>query len=72
MGSALSRLAVLVLLAVSISVAACTIERGDVRTPGGQPPEADTTRVRLTMEAIAAAFLHQVSDCCIDPLASAT
>jgi ketosteroid isomerase-like protein len=56
MGSALSRLGLLVLLTVSISVVACTIERGDVRTPGGEPPEADTTRVRLTMEAIAAAF----------------
>jgi ketosteroid isomerase-like protein len=56
MGSALSRLGILVLLAVAAPIVACTIERGDVRTPGGQPPEADTTRVRLTMEAIAAAF----------------
>jgi ketosteroid isomerase-like protein len=56
MGSSLIRLGLLVLLAASIFVGACTIERGDVRTPGGQPPEADTTRVRLTMEAIAAAF----------------
>lgn len=56
MGSALSRLGLLVPLAVSITVVACTIERGDVRTPSGQPPEADTTRVRLTMEAIAVAL----------------
>jgi ketosteroid isomerase-like protein len=56
MVSALSRLGLIVLLAATVTAVACTIERGDVRTPSGQPPEADTTLVRLTMEAIAAAF----------------
>lgn len=36
--------------------AACTVERADVRTLGGESPEADTTRIRQTVEAIAAAF----------------
>ena len=43
-------------LLVAALAAACTIERGDVRTPSGEPPEADTTRVRIVMEAIALAF----------------
>lgn len=34
----------------------CTIERADVRTPSGEPPEADTTQVRKVMEAIARGF----------------
>lgn len=34
----------------------CTIERGDVRTPSGRPPEADSTRVRLVAEAVARAY----------------
>lgn len=34
-------------------IASCTIERADVRTPSGEPPEADTTRVRKTIEALA-------------------
>lgn len=57
MGRALicCRILVLATLAASI-MAACTIERGDVRTPSGQPPEADTTAVRLAMEAVALAY----------------
>jgi ketosteroid isomerase-like protein len=43
-------------LAAAAIVAACTIERGDVRTPSGQPPEADTVRVRKAIEAMAVAF----------------
>lgn len=43
-------------LAMLVAAAACTIERGDVRTPGGQPPEADSVAVRLTMEAVARAY----------------
>lgn len=49
------RAAVLAMLAAAAS-AACTIERGDVRTPGGQPPEADSTAVRLAVEAVALAY----------------
>lgn len=44
-------------LAAAILVAvACTVERADVRTPSGEPPEADTTAVRRVMETIALAF----------------
>lgn len=38
------------------AAAACTIERGDVRTPSGQPPEADSVAVRLVLEAVALAY----------------
>jgi hypothetical protein len=34
------------LVAVILVAAACTVERADVRTPSGEPPEADTTQVR--------------------------
>ena len=44
------------LIAAAVAAAACTIERGDVRTPSGEPPEADTVRVRKAIEAIALAF----------------
>lgn len=44
------------LLSVALTAAACTVERGDVRTPGGEPPEADTVKVRKVMEAVALAF----------------
>lgn len=40
----------------AIYVGGCTIERADVRTPSGEPPEADTTRVRKAIEAVALAF----------------
>jgi len=43
-------------LALLTAAAACTIERGDVRTPGGQPPEADSVAVRLAIEAVARAY----------------
>jgi ketosteroid isomerase-like protein len=35
---------------------ACTVERADVRTPSGRPPEADTTVVRQAIAAVANAF----------------
>ncbi|NIW35228.1 MAG: DUF4440 domain-containing protein [Gemmatimonadetes bacterium] len=41
---------------VALWLAGCTIEHGDVRTPSGEPPEADSVRVRETVEAIAAAL----------------
>ncbi len=44
-------------LMATILLAACTIERGDVRTPSGETPEADTTRVRKAMQAIARGFV---------------
>lgn len=50
-----ARAALAAAAAVSLS-AACTIERGDVRTPSGEPPEADTTRVRMLIEAVADGF----------------
>lgn len=50
------RLGPLSVLATLVWVSACTIERADVRTPDGEPPEADTIRVRRAVEAIAAAF----------------
>lgn len=40
----------------AIFVGGCTIERADVRTPSGESPEADTTRVRKAIEAVALAF----------------
>jgi ketosteroid isomerase-like protein len=49
-------LAVPVLTGVLIAAFACTIERGDVRTPGGEAPEADTLRVRKAIETVAVAF----------------
>ncbi len=54
-GSLLGRYLVAV-TAVLIVAAACTIERGDVRTPSGEPPEADTLRVLKVMDAIVVAF----------------
>lgn len=36
----------------ALLLAACTIERGDVRTPSGQPPEADSTTIRLALERL--------------------
>jgi ketosteroid isomerase-like protein len=44
------------LMIAAISVAACTVERADVRTPSGEPPEADTTRVRRLVDLIADAY----------------
>lgn len=44
------------LAAVAVFVGGCTIERADVRTPSGEPPEADTARVRKAIEAFALAF----------------
>jgi ketosteroid isomerase-like protein len=51
----MSRSLIIVFLTAALA-AACTIERGDVRTPSGEPPEADTVRVRRAIEAIALAF----------------
>lgn len=45
-----------VLVGVLLAFFACTIERGDVRTPSGEAPEADTLRVRKAIEDIASAF----------------
>ena len=48
---------ILLTLVVSLGlVVACTIERADVRTPGGERPESDTTRVRKVIDAIARSF----------------
>lgn len=44
------------LAAAALFVGGCTIERADVRTPSGEPPEADTARVRKAIDAIADAF----------------
>jgi hypothetical protein len=44
------------LAAAVVFVGGCTIERADVRTPSGEPPEADTARVRKAIEAFALAF----------------
>ena len=44
------------LAAAALCVGGCTIERADVRTPSGEPPEADTARVRKAIDAIALAF----------------
>lgn len=44
------------LAAAAVLVGGCTIERADVRTPSGEPPEADTARVRKAIDAIAHAF----------------
>jgi ketosteroid isomerase-like protein len=46
----------LALVVVLLALAACTIERADVRTPSGEPPAADTTRVRMVLEEISVAF----------------
>jgi ketosteroid isomerase-like protein len=43
-------------IAACVAVAACTIERADVRTTSGDAPEADSARVRQTIEAIATAL----------------
>ena len=42
-------------LALALFVAACTVERADVRTPSGEPPAADTTRIRATIDVLARA-----------------
>ncbi|HSG80677.1 MAG TPA: nuclear transport factor 2 family protein [Gemmatimonadota bacterium] len=42
--------------AAGVAAAACTIERSDVRTPEGEPPEADSVTVRKVVEATATAF----------------
>jgi ketosteroid isomerase-like protein len=44
------------LVAVILVAAACTVERADVRTPSGEPPEADTTQIRRLLEVIADAY----------------
>lgn len=44
------------LVAATLIAAACTVERADVRTPSGEPPEADTTRVRRLLDVIADAY----------------
>ncbi len=44
------------LLAAILVGAACTVERADVRTPSGEPPEADTTRIHRLIDQIAEAF----------------
>jgi ketosteroid isomerase-like protein len=56
MGHALNPGRPLVFAMLAAVAAACTIERGDVRTPSGQPPEADSVAVRLAMEAVALAY----------------
>ena len=43
-------------IAACVAAAACTIERSDVRTTSGDAPEADTARVRQTVEAVATAL----------------
>lgn len=43
-------------LLAAIVVAACTVERADVRTPSGEPPEADTTRIRRLVDVIGEAY----------------
>jgi ketosteroid isomerase-like protein len=43
-------------LVAAILVAACTVERADVRTPSGEPPEADTARIRRLVDVIAEAY----------------
>lgn len=56
MGRELSSCRALGLVVLAAAAAACTIERGDVRTPSGEPPEADSIAVRLAMEDIARAY----------------
>ena len=51
-----SIVAVAPLLAFCLA-AACSIERADVRTPSGQPPEADTTQVRATLDSFRQALV---------------
>jgi ketosteroid isomerase-like protein len=53
--SGINRVLLFVALTAPVPVA-CTIERGDVRTPSGRAPEADSTSVRLVAEAVARAF----------------
>ncbi len=48
--------AIAILWSLALVAVACTIERADVRTPSGEPPEADTTRVRKVLDAIALGF----------------
>jgi ketosteroid isomerase-like protein len=43
-------------LVAAILIAACTFERADVRTPSGEPPEADTTRIHRLVDLIADAY----------------
>lgn len=50
------RVPALALFAAVLWSAGCTIERADVRTPSGEPPEADTTEVRRAVERIAGAL----------------
>ncbi len=49
-------LRLIALAAVCLVWTACTIERADVRTPSGEPPEADTARVRKVIDELARAF----------------
>ncbi len=42
--------------AASLVATGCTIERADVRTPSGEPPEADTARVGKVVDEIARSF----------------
>lgn len=44
-------------LLAGLCFAACTIERADVRTPSGEPPEADSTRVREAFDAVVRAIV---------------
>jgi ketosteroid isomerase-like protein len=44
------------IFAALFAATACTVERADVRTPGGESPESDTTQIRLTVQAIATAL----------------
>ncbi len=41
---------------LALFVAACTVERADVRTPSGEPPAADTTRIRAAIDVLARAI----------------
>lgn len=43
-------------LALALLAAACTVERGDVRTPSGRAPEADTARVLSALQDLASAL----------------
>ncbi len=45
-----------ILWSVALIAVACSIERADVRTPSGEPPEADTTRVRKVLDAMTVGF----------------
>jgi ketosteroid isomerase-like protein len=50
-----SRRPTLALVGVA-AVTACTIERADVRTPSGEPLEADSVRVRKAVESVIQGF----------------